>query len=159
MTAEPRTRGRWRPSMMWTTLAVLALVAGCAKQADDAQAAETTTPEEATTTTEASTTTTKPTTTTEKPTTTTRDDPGHVDQADYGDEWPLTVPDGDLRCVDDSSVIFLRGGLTYAVNGLARGSADENGWRLIDEIWRDDPSLPGTKVDMHPLIERGLDLC
>lgn len=138
--------------------ALLVMASACAKEAEDAVGAEASSTD-ASTTTEEITTTTEATTTTDEPTTTTEDDPGHVEEADFGDEWPLTVPEGDLRCVDGSSVIFLRGGLIYAVNGLARGSADENGWRLIDEIWRDDPSLPGTKVDMHPLIELGLELC
>ncbi|MDP1820676.1 MAG: DUF2511 domain-containing protein [Acidimicrobiales bacterium] len=56
-------------------------------------------------------------------------------------------------------VVFVREGVTYALNGLARGSAEENGWREIDEIWRDNPDIPGTKVDIGPLIDRGLDLC
>jgi hypothetical protein len=29
----------------------------------------------------------------------------------------------------------------------------------IDHIWADDPSIPGSKVSIGPLISLGLDFC
>ncbi len=42
------------------------------------------------------------------------------------------------------------------MNGAARGM-DE--WPDIDPIWADDPDVKGLKVNIGPLIERGLALC
>lgn len=122
----------------------------------------TTTTAPTTTTTEALTTTT----TTEPPTTTTtRPDAGpngeYVLAEDYGDEWPLTVDGGALRCEGSSAVTFETDGNTYAINGTARGQAQAEGWSDIFEstIWADDPTIPGVKKNIGPLIGDGLELC
>lgn len=81
-----------------------------------------------------------------------------VTRNDFGKEWPLTVESGTLRC-DASSVTFESRGTTYAVNGTAQGRASSEGWTEIDAIWADDPSVPGTKINIGPLLNRGLELC
>ncbi|MDQ3802462.1 MAG: YebY family protein [Acidobacteriota bacterium] len=54
------------------------------------------------------------------------------------------------------AVIFTADGRTYAVNGIARGTKK---YREVEEIWLDNPSIPGAKRDIGPIIERGLKLC
>lgn len=74
--------------------------------------------------------------------------------------WPLTVPAGEVECTNNL-VTFHAGGKTYAVNGSAKGYAKAKNlaWRDVREIWRDDPGVPGTKVVITPIIDRGLALC
>ena len=74
-------------------------------------------------------------------------------------DWPFTVSGGTLRCNPrdgGGAVTFEADDKVYAVNGPAltlRGGED------IRTIWRDtgDPVAP--KVNIGPVIERGLDLC
>ena len=73
-------------------------------------------------------------------------------------EWPLTVPSGTLRCLDDGvdSVVLEVGDTTFAVNG----SADSRGYEDITSIWKDNPDdFGGPKVNISPLINFGLELC
>lgn len=82
-----------------------------------------------------------------------------VSRADYGDEWPLTVGSGTLRC-DGSAVTFTSAdGTTYWVNGTAGGQAEEQGWANVRSIWADDPAYEGLKINIGPLIDDGLELC
>jgi hypothetical protein len=46
--------------------------------------------------------------------------------------------------------------MVYAVNGIARQSGE---CAEIDPIWVDDPDIPGAKMDIGPIIDRGLELC
>jgi hypothetical protein len=70
-------------------------------------------------------------------------------------DWPLTVRRGTLTCVDGLFVVYAVGGVTYAVNGTARG----RGYDEIEPIWADDPEIEGIKVSIKPLIDVGLSLC
>lgn len=82
-----------------------------------------------------------------------------VSREELGAKWPLTVDRGVLSCNGSNGVgqvIFTAGGKTYAVNGLARGMKK---YPPVDEIWADNPSGPGPKKDIGPLIDRGLKLC
>lgn len=80
---------------------------------------------------------------------------GTITREMLGDEWPFTVDGGVVAC-DGDGVTFTADGVTYAVNGTARGR--EMG---VDAqaIWADDPSTPGLKKDISPVINRGLELC
>jgi len=72
----------------------------------------------------------------------------------YGENWPFTVISGVLECRNYKEVIFKTGGIVYAINGQARGKyADPK------SIWRDDPKIPGVKIPMNTIIQRGLKLC
>lgn len=81
-----------------------------------------------------------------------------VSRADFGDQWPLTVDGGTLRCEADAVSLEARG-VVYAVNGTAESrdiGVD------IDPVWADDPDSPadlGLKENIGPLIDRGLALC
>lgn len=82
---------------------------------------------------------------------------GYMRAEDYGDAWPLTVPDGIVSCEPVSRVLFTSGGKVYAINGTAMS---QNKWLDIrDTIWRDNPTGLTPKVDINPVIELGLSLC
>lgn len=74
------------------------------------------------------------------------------------DEWPLTVSGGVLSC-ERGAVTFSANGITYAVNGTAMTHGKYLGWRDIREVWKDNPAIPGTKINIGPMIEKGLLLC
>ena len=78
----------------------------------------------------------------------------HITQQDFGKTWPFTVTQGELRC-DRDAVTFKAHGTTYAVNG----TAGSRGFPRIDPIWRPNPNLPGTRINIGPIIEAGLALC
>lgn len=84
-------------------------------------------------------------------------DNGMMTRASLGDKWPLTVESGRVECIKGSAVVFhVDGGATYAVNGAAKSITD---YPDIDPIWRDDSSMPGTKISIRPIIEAGRALC
>jgi hypothetical protein len=76
-------------------------------------------------------------------------------------EWPFTIDRAVLNCVVGAEeygkrVVVIADREMYALNGTAK-SADL--WPDFDIIWRDHPSIPGLKVDIGPMIDRGLSLC
>lgn len=83
-----------------------------------------------------------------------------------GSKWPLTVTDVVLRCEPLAHptqklgiVTAVHQGTTYSVNGLADSRAASRGWRMIHPIWKANPEVPGTKMNIGPLIDYGLQLC
>lgn len=79
-----------------------------------------------------------------------------LSRADFGKDWPFTVSSGVLTCDDPGAVTFTADGTTYAVNGTASGldkGAD------VKAIWKKDPTLPGARINIGPIIDRGLKLC
>ena len=76
-----------------------------------------------------------------------------ISAADFSSEWPFTVDEGVLRCAG-SSVIFRAEGTDYAVNGTARADYPE-----IEPIWKQNPDVPGTRVNIGDVLDRGLELC
>lgn len=87
--------------------------------------------------------------------------PAYVFKCQYGKRWPLTVPQGIVACRDkpgtsvQNLTFFDPNGKEWALNGIASGS----GYPKIDPIWRDDPDIPGAKVDIGPLIDRAAGVC
>ena len=75
-------------------------------------------------------------------------------RAEYGDAWPLTVAQAELRCFGNGELIAIINDLPYALNGTARARYDP-----IDRYWRNDPANPGAKVSLAPLIQRAQDAC
>ncbi|GBG39628.1 hypothetical protein NJB14197_38740 [Mycobacterium montefiorense] len=51
---------------------------------------------------------------------------------------------------------FTYGGATYWVNGTAKAA---HTYADLVTIWRDNPDIPGTKIDIGPLLDRGSALC
>ena len=78
------------------------------------------------------------------------------------ERWPLTVDSGVLSCAPEGKlhvVTFRAGGHTYGVNGTAKDYGKNMGWRDVREIWKDSAAVPGTKVALTPLIDKGTLLC
>lgn len=82
-------------------------------------------------------------------------------QAASGGPWPLTVESGVIGCDRGAYIWFRTAGRTYSVNGSARTFSDAHGlqWHDIRAIWRDNPAIPGTKIPIAGLIQRGQTLC
>ena len=83
---------------------------------------------------------------------------------EYGSEWPLTVDEATLGCYGDSDLpapYFEVSGVRYPITGWAETILRQRGYeiRSIDRIWRNDPDIPGIKVNLGPWIDRGSDLC
>lgn len=88
---------------------------------------------------------------------------GYVSEATWADgPWPFTVPEGTLLCAPygvggtQQSVTFVANRTMYAVNGTAKGTGQ---FEAIESIWKDNPEIPGTKVNIGPMLEKGLSLC
>ena len=79
---------------------------------------------------------------------------GDVKKEDFGDAWPFTVDAGRVQCIDGVYAVFEAGGQTYALNGAAKSK-----YAGLDSIWRDNPELAGTKVNIGPMIELALSRC
>ena len=91
-------------------------------------------------------------------------DDAKMTKIDFGEGWPFVV-DGELMCERISAGEYVVDLVTlhsidrvYAVNLPAQSRAEENGWKNIDEIWRDSPFGSG-KVPINWVIWRGEDLC
>jgi hypothetical protein len=83
--------------------------------------------------------------------------PGALARADIPKgEWPLTVSHGVVRC-EGTSVIFRANGRDYAVNGTAQMLHKE--MAKIHRIWRRDPDVPGLRINIGPVLDKGLELC
>lgn len=89
-----------------------------------------------------------------------------ITRAEYGDKWPFTVDEGILSCRDTGvtvgttrmvEVTFTANGVTYALNGTAKGNAS---YADVDSIWANDdrPEFAGVKKDYGPILDRGLAL-
>jgi hypothetical protein len=89
-------------------------------------------------------------------------DPGALAESDFPKgEWPLTVSEGVVRCegsAGSGSVIFRApDGTDYAVNGTAKTVKQD--LPEIEEIWKKDPDVPGARINISPVSDRGLELC
>lgn len=80
----------------------------------------------------------------------------NVSSTTFQGEWMLTVDSGELLCETPNTVIFIApDGTKYAVNGIAKS----RGYADIQPIWKDNPQIPGTKINIGSLIDEGLKLC
>ena len=81
-----------------------------------------------------------------------------IKQSEFGKSWPFTVNEGVLACEGSNGfgeVTFSAKGVTYAINGLARGTKK---YQDFSKIWK-STGTSGLKVDIGPIIEMGLKLC
>jgi hypothetical protein len=84
---------------------------------------------------------------------------GKISKQEMGAEYPFTVDKGILGCEGKRGVglvTFTANGKTYAVNKVDTGPKK---YPLKDAIWADDPSNPGSKIVITPVIQRGMQLC
>lgn len=89
---------------------------------------------------------------------------GSLSSADYGDKWPLSVSSGTAVCIKDGPLriaMFESGGRRYAVNGTAKSPGNMQRHNLADvkEIWREDPTNPGARIPIGPVLDRALAMC
>jgi len=85
--------------------------------------------------------------------------PGYISEATWTDgQWPFTVPDGVLMCSGGAikQITFTANDVVYALNAAAVLLG-----RFADPrpIVLDNSAIPGTKVDVRPVIRRGVALC
>ena len=78
-----------------------------------------------------------------------------VTRESMGEAWPLTVAQARVECLDGRVAVVHANGVTYALNGTATA----RGYPAIDPIWRPNPLIPGTKVNIGPLIDIALKQC
>ena len=86
----------------------------------------------------------------------------YVSGGDLGEDWPLTVPGGTLRCEGPGAVSFQADeGIIYAVNATGKAWSRTNNlaWRDVELIQAPDPSAPGKFRSADALIARGVALC
>ena len=86
----------------------------------------------------------------------------YVSGGDLGDEWPLTVPGGTLRCEGPGAVSFQADeGIIYAVNATGKAWSRTNNlaWRDVELIQAPDPNSSGQSRSLSTLIARGVALC
>lgn len=62
-------------------------------------------------------------------------------------KWPFTV-DKVKVAQDGVSLIVIVNSTAYALNGVA-----QKHYRKINEIWKDNPDIPGTKVSLTDIIK------
>lgn len=81
-----------------------------------------------------------------------------VTRQEYGDDWPFTVERGELWCISPGrNVVFVANDVVYAVNDQARAAKR---WVDIEgRIWRENTKIPGARVSVSNLIQRGLTFC
>jgi hypothetical protein len=74
-------------------------------------------------------------------------------------DWPLTVPEAVVRCEETNGrpAVSLQttDGRRYGVNAAAVAQ----GLPRIDPIWLRDDDMPGGRVDLAPVLDRGVALC
>lgn len=75
--------------------------------------------------------------------------------------WPLTVTGGVLSCVSGEAVFLTtRDGRMWPLNGLAQQLGSRYGAEpAINPIWREDPDLPGLRINIGTLIARARRVC
>ena len=79
----------------------------------------------------------------------------NVSKTELGNEWLFMVEVGIVDCVDGNAAIFIFGENTYAINGPAMAA----GFKSINSIWLSNPSNPGVKVSVGPVLELALGEC
>jgi len=74
-----------------------------------------------------------------------------VTKDEFGKKWAFTVEKGYVYSIDQAA-IFKTGGVEYQLNGVAK----MKGYKSIDPIWRNNPDIPGTKINIGPFIDLAL---
>ena len=74
--------------------------------------------------------------------------------------WPFTEDAGTITCSQAAIFFVTEDGRRWPLNGTARSNADQfSAEPLLDPIWRQNPDLPGTRVSVSPMINRGRETC
>jgi hypothetical protein len=88
-----------------------------------------------------------------------------VTSTEFGDKWPFTVNEGviskevlEVGGKKYAILTFITEGKVYALNGFAASRIKQRGYLEIEAIWKDNPKIKGAKINIWPIIERGLAL-
>lgn len=85
---------------------------------------------------------------------------GLVERETWTDgQWPFTVDSVTLFCTkgaDSERVTVVADREMYALNGTAKATKL---YPPFDTIWRDDRNVAGLKINIGPMLDRGLALC
>lgn len=84
-----------------------------------------------------------------------------IDAESFGSPWPFTFEEAYVACHAGRAVTVMdaESGRMYPLNGAANTQAAKLGLEPLAPVWRDNPELPGTKVSVGLVIEKGLTLC
>lgn len=84
-----------------------------------------------------------------------------LNSANLGAAWPFTVERGTLECHKNLFITFTAQSRIYAINGSATtyAKSQQLPWLDVRPIWRNNPEIPGTKIPISAVIERGAALC
>lgn len=84
-----------------------------------------------------------------------------ISAEDFGDAWPFTFEEAYVACHAGRAVTVMdaESGRMYPLNGAAKGKAAALGLDDLESVWLDNAEIPGTKVSVGPVIEKGLTLC
>ena len=82
----------------------------------------------------------------------------YLNEADYGESWPLEVSDCYVRCEGDYAIVINVDGEDYAVNEAALKMEK---FKPIKPIVKDNPNYPGEqeKMSLSDIEFEGLKLC
>jgi hypothetical protein len=69
------------------------------------------------------------------------------------------VSQGAIECRNGIEAVFVADDRVYALNGAASQSASQRGYLELAEIWLDNPDIPGTKINISPMIDLALEQC
>lgn len=73
--------------------------------------------------------------------------------------WPFTVSEGTLTCTNLrglEALTLTSNGITYALNEAAKGAGS---YPAIDSIWRADPDVLGSRINIAEVIDHARTLC
>ncbi len=85
-----------------------------------------------------------------------------VNEADYDNAWPLTIPEATLICEPVDAVFLEVDGLYYGGNGFGSMYIKREhplAHRDLESIWRPDPRGINPRMNISPLLDGGLKLC
>jgi len=74
-------------------------------------------------------------------------------KSEFGESWPFTVDKG-VILNNKNAVIFRYENIEYGLNGFSLS----RGYEQVEEIWADNPSIPGAKISIGQMIDIGLKL-
>ncbi|MGV8004468.1 DUF2511 domain-containing protein [Photorhabdus temperata subsp. temperata] len=87
-----------------------------------------------------------------------------ITKDEYGDEWAFNSNEAQLQCIYGGAFIMdLDTNRVYAMTGLANALARKGKYPAEDinnsDYWKDNPHMPGAKINLMPFIDAALELC
>ena len=82
-----------------------------------------------------------------------------VTRLQYGEAWPFTVAKGTVDCDAQGRAIFRTQRPDPSGVWALTGEARAYGYPAIDPFWRENPSMPGTRVPLTEMVRLALEQC